>query len=183
MSVQVILLSGRSGVGKTSVANEMHEQLKIRHIPHAHIDGDNMDMIYPEEDGSELFLCNLAAMFENYRRLRGCTRLIISGTAMVLEQDGIRQVIEDGIRRLSGPGEEGSALDMKGFILTGSNAVVAERLEKREVGSALDAHLASTDRMAAVLEDKVGSWAIRVSTDGQRIKDTAGKILEQACWI
>lgn len=62
MAIHVLLLSGRSGVGKISVANEMVELLQLRNISHAHIKSNNLDTVYPEEKGVDIMLSNLAAL-------------------------------------------------------------------------------------------------------------------------
>ncbi|PKX88458.1 uncharacterized protein P174DRAFT_516530 [Aspergillus novofumigatus IBT 16806] len=184
MIVQVILLSGRSGVGKTTIASEMSEHLKIHGIPHAHIDGDNLDMVYPEEEGPDLLLLNLESMFGNYYRRRGCSRLILSGTAMALEYESIQNTLQAVIQdSLQFPREREPAIDLRGFILTATDNTASERLRKREIGSLLDHHLASGLRMASVLENEVGGWACRISTDGRTVKDIAAQILEQANWV
>lgn len=186
MAIQVILLSGRSGVGKTSVANEVSAQLRSRNLPHAHIDGDNLDMILPEEDSSEIFLLNLAAMWGTYHRHRGCNRLILSGTAMVLDREMIQQTIQESSDRRtpSDPDQhEQIAVDLRGFILTATDAAASERLRAREIGSLLDQHVQSSYKMASVLEKEVGSWACRISTDGRSVKEIALQILEQAEWL
>jgi cytidylate kinase len=184
MVIQVILLSGRSGVGKTSVANEISEQLRIRYLRHAHIDGDNLDMIYPEEHTSEILCLNLAAMWKNYHQHRGCNRLILSGTAMVLEHQVIQRTIEQSSSASSSLSPQGHlAIDLRGFILTASDEVASERLRQREIGSLFDHHLQSSHRMAAILEKEVGHWACRISTEGQSVKSIALQILEQAEWL
>ncbi len=98
MEVHVIIVSGRAGSGKTSTANEMSEQLKRLEVKHAHSDGDNLDAVYPEEDGADMLLANLSAMCSNYYHRRGVDRFILSGTALVLETSRIT----DAIRRATG---------------------------------------------------------------------------------
>ncbi|KAL2841946.1 hypothetical protein BJX68DRAFT_245005 [Aspergillus pseudodeflectus] len=187
MTVQVILISGRSGVGKTTIANEMHAQLNSRGIPHAHIDIDNLDMVYPEESGSELLLRNLTALVSNYYRLRGCQKFILSGTAVVLEHEAIQRVIKDAVQKEAledqDRGSDVGPVEMRAFILTAGDEVVLDRLLGREVGSTLDAHLASSRRMAGVLERDVGDWGCRVPTRDRNVTDIALQILEEASWI
>lgn len=40
----VLLIGGRSGVGKSTVAAEVHRQLSEYGVHHAWIEGDNLDM-------------------------------------------------------------------------------------------------------------------------------------------
>ncbi|KAF1731813.1 hypothetical protein CRV24_008003 [Beauveria bassiana] len=147
MEVRLIIVSGRAGSGKSSTANEMSEQLKRLEMRHAHIDCDNLDAMFPADDGADMLLANLAALWSNYYHLRGVDRLIISGTAAV------------------------------------PDALAERRLKQREVGSELSQLLASSRRMAGVLESQVGGWARRVPTDQREVKEVALEILRTAGWI
>lgn len=226
MEVHVIIVSGRAGSGKTSTANEMSEQLSRLEVKHAHIDGDNLDAVYPEEDGADMLLANLTALCSNYYHRRGVDRFILSGTALVLETSRIT----DAIRRATGtipllshvtssssspqqrasttspPGSTGSAggsgsgrpsptthvhngvmppasVNTRAFILTASDALAAERLKRREVGTELPKLLRSTQRMASVLDSEIGGWARRVYTDRRNVKEIALDILRAAGWM
>ncbi|XVU28561.1 adenylyl-sulfate kinase [Actinoplanes sp. CA-054009] len=44
---EVVFLGGRSGVGKSSVAYEMHAQLSAVGVRHCLIDGDNLGLAFP----------------------------------------------------------------------------------------------------------------------------------------
>lgn len=157
----------------------MHAQLKAENIRHAHIDADNLDMIYPAENGPELLKRNLTSLVHNYYHFRGCTWFIISGTALVLDFSGILLALADGFGNWPG----GRGVDVRPFILTAEDRVIIERLRKREVGSTLDEVLASSVRMATSLEDKEGGSGVRVPTGGQSVQDLATYILENAYWI
>lgn len=213
MEVRLIIVSGRAGSGKTSTANEMSEQLKRLEIRHAHIDGDNLDAMFPDEAGADMLLANLAALWSNYYHLRGVDRLILSGTAAVLEADRIARTL----RRVTAsiptlhfqsppsPPKQGQAsssssaaprlggkdgrmmppasVTTRAFILQVPDALAERRLKQREVGSELPQLLASSRRMAGALESQVGGWARRVPTDQREVKEVAMDILRTAGWI
>lgn len=192
MAVQLIVISGRAGSGKTSVANEMSQVLKRQGISHAHIDGDNLDAMYPEEPAADILLPNLAAMWANYYHLRGVTKLILSGTSIVLEMERVKKAIEWACRETYHP--QGVLLwktnvmppalvDGRAFILVVPDTVAVNRLRKREVGSELDALVRSSRKMSAVLEEDVGGWARRVHTDNETVRTVANDILKTAGWI
>src|SRR5205823_2649448 len=131
MPAHLIVVSGRSGSGKSSVANEMSQQLRLRGIPHANMDGDNLDAMHPEPQGSDVLLANLEAMWTTYTRTApGLNRLIVSGTAVVLDFEAIKKAMA----RVGGA-EDG--VDGKAVILTTADGVAARRLKQREVGSEL----------------------------------------------
>ncbi|ATY63800.1 hypothetical protein CCM_01764 [Cordyceps militaris CM01] len=206
MQVHLIIVSGRAGSGKSSTAQEMSEQLKRLEIRHAHIDGDNLDAMFPAEGGPDMLLANLAALWSNYYHLRGVDRLIVSGTAAVLETERITRTLRrvtasipalppsppSGGGSSSSPprlgGKDGrmmppAAVTTRAFILQVPDALAEKRLKQREVGSELPQLLASSRRMAGVLESQVGGWARRVPTDQREVKEVALDILRTSGWI
>ncbi|TQV99995.1 hypothetical protein V2A60_005410 [Cordyceps javanica] len=201
MEVRLIIVSGRAGSGKTSTANEMSEQLKRLEIRHAHIDGDNLDAMFPAEGGADMLLANLAALWSNYYHLRGVDRLIVSGTAAVLETERITRTLRrvtasiPTLHHVQSPpspprlgGKDGrmmppASVTARAFILQVPDALAERRLKQREVGSELPQLLASSRRMAGVLESQVGGWARRVPTDQREVKEVALDILRTAGWI
>jgi N-acetyltransferase len=46
-STELLLLGGRSGVGKSTVAGELHHLLAQADVKHALIEGDSLDLAYP----------------------------------------------------------------------------------------------------------------------------------------
>lgn len=66
----VLLIGGRSGVGKTSVAAEASKLLQAAGVAHCLIDGDNLGAAYPkapdDPHGSALAEANLRALWANY---------------------------------------------------------------------------------------------------------------------
>jgi hypothetical protein len=66
---EVLFLGGRSGVGKSSVGNEIHAQLSAARVQHCLIEGDSLDLAYPPPWNHRLAERNLAAMWGNYREL------------------------------------------------------------------------------------------------------------------
>ena len=87
---EVVLIGGRSGVGKSSVGWEVAAQLAAADIGHALIEGDFLDAVHPAPAGdphrSRLTCRNLAALWANYADL-GCRRLVYTNTAGVLPSE------------------------------------------------------------------------------------------------
>lgn len=106
-TIKVVMISGWSGCGKTSVANEIHRKLTNNAIPHASIEGDNLDMMFPEPTTPELLLTNLASCWRNLVCMKYCYNLIINGSAIIPDRAVIKAVIEDVCPNF--------AVQMKGF--------------------------------------------------------------------
>src|SRR4051794_28780248 len=76
---QLLLVGGRSGSGKTTVAYAVSARLQELGVAHCHVEGDNLDAAYPKAPddprGTRLTEANLTALWRNYR-LIGHHRLI-----------------------------------------------------------------------------------------------------------
>jgi MinD superfamily P-loop ATPase len=164
----VLLIGGRSGVGKTTVSYEVSELLRRHDVAHALVDGDNLDMVYPSVDGPELAEANLAAIWRNYQKLGHC-RLIYVNTVSVLENAMIRRALGDEI-------------EITGVLLTACDATIHDRLGRREIGSTLEWHLERSALNAAHLEASVDEAVHRVSTDGRSVSGIAAEIMGIAGW-
>jgi ABC-type glutathione transport system ATPase component len=77
--VDLLLIGGRSGSGKSSVAYELHDLLSNREVMHAFIEGDNLGLAYPPPWRHDLAESNLRAMWHNYHAL-GYRKLIYTNT-------------------------------------------------------------------------------------------------------
>ena len=167
--VRVIIISGRSGVGKSTVTYEVCHQLRQRKYAHVHIEADNLDAAYPRPNNNKLMLANLKVVWRNFAALGGDHALILSGTAIVMHQAEIKSVI--------GEVSDGS-VEMQPIILTAGNETVEARLMEREIGTDLEDHLKSSERMAKLLEDFDEGSASRIQTDSRGVENIAGQIVE-----
>ncbi|MEZ0109068.1 2-phosphoglycerate kinase [Catenulispora sp. EB89] len=169
----VLLIGGRSGVGKTTAGWEVSAQLRVAGVGHALVEGDNLDQIFPapagDPDRSAITEANLAAMWRNYAAL-GCRRLIYTNTVSVLEPDLIDRAVGGGARITS-------------VLLTADDDTARRRLGRREVGSQLEAHVLRSGTMAAYLEAVAPAGVQRVKTDGRAAVDVARDIIDLAGWV
>ena len=153
--VEVLLLGGRSGVGKTSVGFEVSAQLQAAGVGHCLIDGDNLDAAYPkppdDPSGERLVETNLRALWSTYAA-GGHHRLVYVNTTSVLAA-GL-------IRRAGAP----DAI-MHGVLLTADDQTVHQRLRGREIGSTLARHL---EARARPLSSSSGLRSVLASTWGLR---------------
>jgi hypothetical protein len=164
----VLFLGGRSGVGKSSVGYEIHEQLSAAGVRHCLIEGDNLDMAYPPpwEDG--LAERNLAAMWANYREL-GYRRMVYTNTDSVRSVDELTAAMGDRPRATA-------------VLLTADDATARQRLARREIGTALDRHIERSDLMARELERTSPAWVHRVPTDGRPVAGIAAEVIALTGW-
>ncbi|MCI0156880.1 AAA family ATPase [Leifsonia shinshuensis] len=164
----LIVIGGRSGSGKTSVAAEASRILAEAGIRHAVIEGDNLDRAFPEpwRDGIDLAERNLAAMWRNYRAV-GYTRLIFTNTVSVLQLPTLTESLGTNVRSF-------------GVLLTASDETAADRLACREIGTGLDEHIARSSAAAALLDS--ASSAYRIATDHRSVHDIAGEVLRASGW-
>ncbi|ATL31857.1 hypothetical protein [Streptomyces formicae] len=172
-SAEVLLIGGRSGVGKTSVGWEVAARLRAADIGHALIEGDLLDVVHPappdDPDRSRITERNLAAIWSHYAEL-GCRRLVYTNTASVLGS-------EEGLftRALRGP-------RIIRVLLTATDATVERRLTAREQGSELEQQLRRSEFMAHHLTRHTPPDAYRVATDDRDVSDIAAEVVKATGW-
>lgn len=191
--INIFIISGRSGVGKSTITYEISHLLSQSSvdIPHIHIDGDALDFIHPREtneSSSNLMLMNLRSLLLNYftYRRRSCGVVLISGCGMVLQCKEIERVVKDVCKEVERDDQGVLFTEVKvyGVILEAPDAVAETRLRQREVGSELERHLESSKRMAGVLDRLCGaghespSSVVRFSAETGSVCDIAGNIIE-----
>jgi hypothetical protein len=141
VAAELLVIGGRSGVGKSSVAFEVSAQLALLEISHAVIEGDFLDFAYPSPEGHRLAERNLHAVWANYRDL-GYTRLIYANTSSVLFASMIAAAM-GGVARITS------------VLLTRSDEAAGERLALREVGSGLTEHVVRSQEASIRLSSSV----------------------------
>ncbi|MBO0899331.1 ATPase [Cellulomonas sp. zg-ZUI222] len=164
----VLLLGGRSGVGKSTVAAAVHDLLVARDVPHAWVEGDALDLAHPAPWEHGVAEANLADVWRRYRAL-GYRRLVYTNTVSVLQADVLAAAVGDRPHVTS-------------VLLTGSDATARERLGRREHGASYDAHVARSDAAAVRLGERAGTGVHRVATDGRTPQDVAAEVVALAGW-
>jgi adenylylsulfate kinase len=170
-TVNVLLLTGAPGVGKTTLAEEMFDQLAARGVRHAIIDVDALCMSFPFRPGDHFnditALQNLRAVWRNYAR-QGIDQLIL--VRVVETMDDVRRLAE------AIPGAEVMVCRLRA-----SAATVEERLRRREVGSSAES-LVARGRQLAQRDHDDGVANMVVDTEGIALPDLARSILEKVGW-
>lgn len=163
---EVLLIGGRSGVGKTSVAVELHELLAAHSVRHAFVEGDTLDLAWPWP--RDLVHQNLADVWRNYSA-RGYSRLIYTNTNSVLDSEPLLAALGPRARAI-------------GVLLTATDATARSRLSRREIGTALDAHLDRSARAANRLT-AAPPWVTRVPTDDRTVPALAHDLATLTGWL
>ena len=169
--VPTLLISGTTGVGKSTVAAEINDVLADLKVPNAAVDLDALVWQWPStsEWNGDLMFENLASLWPNYQA-RGVTRLIL---ARVLEDR-----TELARYRAAVPGAEITVCR-----LTAPEAVRLRRLHERmPPGPSRDWHLGRT----VELEHILGQHACEdfaVENDDRPVRDVALEVLVRAGWV
>lgn len=167
-ATEVLFLGGRSGVGKSSVAAEMSAQLADADVRHALIEGDNLDLAHPPPWEHGLAERNLAAMWRNYLDL-DYRRLIYTNTNSVCSVEELVAAMGGGPRVVA-------------VLLTAPDDTIHDRLVRREIGSALDAHLDRSRRAAVRLEHEAPDWVVRLDTRARTVTALAQDLVRLTGW-
>jgi hypothetical protein len=166
---EALFIGGRSGVGKSSVGNEMHAQLSAAGVKHCLIEGDNLDLAYPPPWEHNLAERNLAAMWGNYRAL-GYRRMIYTNTVSVRFTGRLAAAMGDSPRIIA-------------VLLTAGDATARQRLARREIGTALQQHVERSDRAARELDQLSPPWVHRIPTDGRPVAEVAAELIALTGWL
>lgn len=165
---ELLLISGRSGVGKSAVAAELHHLLAQADVKHALIEGDNLDLAHPPPWEYGLAETNLRSIWHNYQAV-GYRRLIYVNTVSALFEATLTEAL-------------GGPVDVTSILLTADDASVGHRLRLREVGSALDLHLQRSRDRAHELDAGSPASVHRISTDSKSVTRIAREILDILTW-
>jgi len=165
----VVLVGGRSGVGKTSVAHALHALLAAADVRHAVVEGDYLDLAHPAPHAERLAERNLRAVWSAYREL-GYRRLVYTNTVSPQYADDLAAAMGDSPR-------------VTAVLLTADDATAHERLARREHGAELEAHVARSDAAARALERGCPPSVHRVGTTGRTPEEIARGIATLAGWL
>ena len=178
--VEILLITGPAGVGKSTLCWEMGDVLAQAGIAHVAIESDELDRVFPKPGAEELAplapgardvsQLNLAALWGTYRAL-GHSRLIMSGVMLHVAFDK---------RWILAAIPEARITVVR---LRAGDEVLRERIDRREAGAGRDAQIERSLRQAHRLAGEAASDFIVVETDGRTPAELAGKVLARANWL
>ena len=168
MQSEVLFVGGRSGVGKSSVAFELHAQLAALNVKHCVIEGDSLDLAFPHPWEHHLAERNLTAIWANYRAL-GYRRMIYTNTVSVRFTRELAAAMGDEPK-------------ITAVLLTATDETSSARLRGRSQGSDLQGHLDRSNAAARELQLLVPRWVHRRPTDNRSVQDIAADLLTLTGW-
>lgn len=169
--VQVLLLSGPAGVGKSTLGWEIAAQLRRLGIAHVLLDSDELDRAWPlttaEQD--QLNRANLTAFWANAAAL-GHTRLVFIGVFLnaAAALDWITACI---------PGAS-----ITRVVLDARDDELERRVRAREIGSEADEQWARTLAQSRRFRRRNASSADVLDTTGLAVPDLARQVIARAGW-
>ncbi|MCR4522087.1 MULTISPECIES: AAA family ATPase [Bosea] len=178
--VEILLITGPAGVGKSTLCWEASGLLAEAGIPHAAIESDELDRVFPKPGAEELARLapgardvsqlNLAALWATYRAL-GHRRLLMSGVILhpAFDRRWILAAIPDAritIVRLR----------------AGDEALLA-RLDRREQGAGREAQIERSLRQSRRMAVEAAEDYLVIDTDGQSPADLARLVLARTGWL
>ncbi|AZO79550.1 MULTISPECIES: ATP-binding protein [unclassified Bosea (in: a-proteobacteria)] len=178
--VEILLITGPAGIGKSTLCWEMGDVLAEAGIAHAAIESDELDRVFPKPGAEDLAplapgardvsQLNLAALWGTYRAL-GHTRLIMSGVMLHVgfDKSWILAAIPEARITV--------------VRLRGSEASLLERLDRREAGASREAQVERSLRQAKRMAAQATDGFVVVDTDGRSPTELAREVLDKVGWL
>jgi hypothetical protein len=173
-SVEVLVLCGAAGTGKTATLWEVGHILRARGVPHALIDTDELDRVWPTPETTEALISisrrNLRATWDTFASLE-IRHLVLCGVMASTAQS--REWIEDAI--------SGAAIT---FVrLSAEQSTRAQRLRDREVGSGFNQETEASEEAARYIENHDEPGLPHVATDRRAVHEVAAEVLDVTGWL
>jgi adenylylsulfate kinase-like enzyme len=165
--VEVLVLHGSPGSGKTTLARSIAEHLRRIDVANAVIDPDDLSLVYPHQDRA-FSLENLRAIWPSYAAIGGLRAIV---PTVVADVDHLHELRD--------------ALPASRFFvceLVAPTSVLRQRVFDREPNAYWQRRLAEFVAMYHARTDLDDIRDFKVSTHGYVISDSARAILKLAAW-
>lgn len=178
--MEILLITGPAGVGKSTLCWELGAQLAAAQVAHAIIETDEIDRVFPRPSAedlenirpgiTEVGTVNLAAIWATYRLL-GHSRLIMSGVMVHLDYDRrwILAAIPDARITV--------------VRLLATEATILARLAQREIGSGAEEQVHRSLRQARRMAGEDTEGILVVRADAKAPQEIAKAILQEVGWL
>jgi hypothetical protein len=171
VTVDLIVLAGAAGGGKSVTAYEISAQLRRAGVAHAVIDTDALDDVFPvPPELWRLSERNLACIWRGYREL-AVERAVLAGVYLhrPAELAWVRRATE--------------AERVTIVRLTAPMSVLEERVRRREIGSGYEAQRRRTAHQVRELDAEVAVAGVHLlATGGRPLPAIAAEVIELAGW-
>jgi hypothetical protein len=169
MPINVIVLSGSMGCGKTTVLGEASDILFEERAPHAVVDLDAIGtVLLPENAAQDLAFRNLGTIYRNF---------VAAGISRILLAEAVET--RDELERLR---ETFAGAEVVVCRLTATVETMERRLRLREPGMHQDRFVLRSRVLQEMLEAaKLEDFT--VLNDGRPVTDVAREVLRRAGWI
>lgn len=178
--VEILLVTGPAGAGKSTLCWEIGDLLANAGVPHAAIETDELDRVFPKPGPEELAALvpgardvsqlNLAALWRAYRAL-GHNRLLMSGVManLAFDKRWILAAVPDARITV--------------VRLRAADETLLARLDRREQGAGRDAQMERSLRQSQRMRQEAADGFLVVDTDGRSPAELARAILAQSGWL
>jgi tRNA uridine 5-carbamoylmethylation protein Kti12 len=167
-SVDVLVLHGSPGSGKTTLSRAIAEHLRTADMAHAVIDLDDLSKVYPSPSRS-FARENLKAIWPNYAAIPNLKLIIPS----VIADEAERGLLRDAV-----PGATTFAV----CELTAPEAVLKKRVTGRESNEFWQSRLRGFVDLYHKRGDLPKIRGFEVSTHGKSVDEAAREVIEKAGW-
>lgn len=167
--IEILVINGSPGSGKTSTANKLSDLLRENEIAHVVIDFDELGRIYPETNKNVQWE-NLTSVCLNFSKVEGLNKFIIP---IAIDSSEIL----DRLKKC--------ASYAKWIIceLVAEREVLLERVAKREPNEYWREKLKTLVHNYADRPENTKFGELKIKTDTKSVKEVAQEILEKVNWI
>lgn len=168
MGIEVLVLHGSPGSGKTTLSRAVAELLRVSERPHAVIDLDDLSMVYPPP-GRDFARRNLEAVWPNFAAI-----------------DDLRVIVPTVLADAGESAQLRAAAPCSRFIvceLSAPRQVLKDRVTEREPNEYWKSRLRAFVDLYHSRTDLAGIRDFQVSTHDRRVEDAAREVVEKAGWL